>query len=39
MVVLTNSDNGNSLAMEIVRSIAHEYGWEGFSPDSAQGAF
>lgn len=38
-VVLTNSDNGNSLAMEIVRSIAHEYGWEGFSPDSVQGAF
>lgn len=38
-VVLTNSDNGNSLAMEIVRSIASEYGWEGFSSDSAQGAF
>lgn len=38
-VVLTNSDNGNSLALEIVRSVAHEYGWEGFSPDSVQGAF
>jgi hypothetical protein len=26
VVIMTNSDSGNPLAMEIVRSVAHEYG-------------
>jgi CubicO group peptidase (beta-lactamase class C family) len=31
-VVMTNSDNGNVLMMEIIRSIAHAYGWPDFRP-------
>jgi len=30
--VMTNSDNGGPLFNEIVRSIAYEYGWDGFLP-------
>lgn len=29
-VVMTNSDNGSIIAGEIVRAIAHEYGWPTF---------
>jgi hypothetical protein len=31
-VVMTNGDNGNVLMMEIIRSIAHAYGWQDFRP-------
>ncbi|WP_228486754.1 serine hydrolase domain-containing protein [Paludibaculum fermentans] len=31
-VVMTNSDNGSDLAMEILRSIAVEYGWVDYLP-------
>jgi CubicO group peptidase (beta-lactamase class C family) len=30
--VMTNSDNGGSLAQEILFAIAHEYGWSGYQP-------
>lgn len=30
--VMTNSDKGDRLAMEIIRSIAHEYAWPDFKP-------
>jgi len=29
---MTNSDNGGQLANEILRTIAHEYGWPDFQP-------
>ncbi|MGB8415464.1 serine hydrolase, partial [Paraburkholderia sp.] len=29
-VIMTNSDNGSPLAMDLVRSIAHVYGWPNF---------
>lgn len=32
IVVLTNADNGDALAMELVRSVAREYGWEDLAP-------
>lgn len=32
VAIVTNSDNGGGLAQEIVRSVAHEYGWEGIRP-------
>jgi CubicO group peptidase (beta-lactamase class C family) len=32
VVVMTNSDNGGQLAAEIVRTVAHEYGWPDFVP-------
>lgn len=31
-VVMTNSDNGGSLAQELLLAIAHEYGWYGYQP-------
>ena len=31
-VVMTNGDNGDVLMMEIIRSIAHAYGWPDFRP-------
>ena len=31
-VIMTNSDNGGQLATEILRTIAHEYGWSDFQP-------
>jgi CubicO group peptidase (beta-lactamase class C family) len=31
-VVMTNGDNGDSLIMEIIRGIAHTYGWADFHP-------
>lgn len=34
VVVMTNGDGGGQLAMEIVRSVAHEYGWPDFQPES-----
>jgi CubicO group peptidase (beta-lactamase class C family) len=34
VVVMTNSDSGGPLTMEIVRSVAHEYGWPDFEPES-----
>ncbi|HTB10008.1 MAG TPA: serine hydrolase [Bryobacteraceae bacterium] len=30
--IMTNSDNGGQLASEILRTIAHEYGWPDFQP-------
>jgi CubicO group peptidase (beta-lactamase class C family) len=30
--VMTNGDRGSELAMEIIRSIAREYGWNDFQP-------
>src|SRR5262249_55883960 len=30
--VMTNGDRGTQLAMEVIRSIAHEYGWPDFQP-------
>ena len=30
--IMTNSDNGGQLANEILRTIAHEYGWPDFQP-------
>ncbi|MEP7136926.1 MAG: serine hydrolase domain-containing protein [Chloroflexota bacterium] len=32
-VVMTNSDNGDMLIMEIIRGIAHIYGWADFHPE------
>ncbi len=32
IVVMTNSDNGSQLMMEIVRAVAHEYGWPDYKP-------
>jgi len=34
VVVMTNGDGGGQLDMEIVRSVAHEYGWPDFQPKS-----
>jgi CubicO group peptidase (beta-lactamase class C family) len=34
VVVMTNGDGGGQLAMEIVRSVAHEYDWPDFQPES-----
>jgi len=34
VVIMTNGDAGGQLAMEIVRSVAHEYGWPDFQPKS-----
>ncbi len=31
--VMVNSDNGISLANEIIAGIAHQYGWKGYLPD------
>ena len=31
-VIMTNSDSGGQLAAEILRTIAHEYGWPDFGP-------
>ncbi len=31
-VIMTNSDSGGQLATEILRTIAHEYGWPDFQP-------
>jgi CubicO group peptidase (beta-lactamase class C family) len=33
VVIMTNGDGGGQLAMEIVRSVAHEYGWPDFQPE------
>jgi hypothetical protein len=32
-VIMTNSDDGISVALELVASIAREYGWPDYSPD------
>ena len=32
VVVMTNSDNGSTLASEIVRAVAREYRWPGLGP-------
>jgi CubicO group peptidase (beta-lactamase class C family) len=32
-VIMTNSDMGNELAMEILRGIAKEYAWHDYHPD------
>ncbi len=32
VVVMTNSDNGGQLMSEIVRAVAHEYGWPDYKP-------
>lgn len=32
VVVMTNGDNGGRLIDEIVRAVAHEYGWPDFQP-------
>ena len=34
VVIMTNGDSGGQLAMEIVRSVAHEYDWPDFQPGS-----
>jgi CubicO group peptidase (beta-lactamase class C family) len=31
-VVMTNGDQGSALVMEIIRAVAHEYGWPAFHP-------
>lgn len=31
-VIMTNSDNGDALIREVLRTIAHEYGWPDFAP-------
>lgn len=31
-VVMTNGDQGSELAHDLIRSIAHEYGWPDFKP-------
>lgn len=33
VVVMTNSDNGDRLAGEIIGTIGREYGWEGVGPE------
>jgi CubicO group peptidase (beta-lactamase class C family) len=35
-VVMTNGDRGGPLAAEILRAIAHEYGWPAFQPKEKQ---
>lgn len=35
MAVMTNGDNGYTLCMEIVRSVAKVYGWADFKPEEA----
>jgi CubicO group peptidase (beta-lactamase class C family) len=32
LVVMTNGDSGGQLASEILRTVAHEYGWPDFQP-------
>jgi CubicO group peptidase (beta-lactamase class C family) len=32
VVIMTNGDNGGELASQILRSVAHEYGWPDFQP-------
>jgi CubicO group peptidase (beta-lactamase class C family) len=32
VVVMTNSDNGDPLIRQIVRTVAHEYGWPDYAP-------
>jgi CubicO group peptidase (beta-lactamase class C family) len=32
IVVMTNGDNGDAVAMEFVRAVAAEYGWEDLAP-------
>jgi CubicO group peptidase (beta-lactamase class C family) len=32
VIIMTNSDSGGQLAAEILRTIAHEYGWPDFAP-------
>ena len=32
VVIMTNSDSGGQLADELLRTIAHEYGWPDFAP-------
>jgi CubicO group peptidase (beta-lactamase class C family) len=32
VVIMTNGNNGGQLASEILRSVAHEYGWPDFQP-------
>jgi CubicO group peptidase (beta-lactamase class C family) len=32
-VIMTNSDNGNDLIMEVMRAIAIEYGWQDLQPE------
>jgi CubicO group peptidase (beta-lactamase class C family) len=34
LVVMANGDGGNDLINEIVRSVAHVYGWPDFSPET-----
>lgn len=33
VVLLTNADNGDELAMEYVRAVAREYGWTDLAPE------
>lgn len=35
IVVMANGDDGNALAMEYVRAVAHTYGWEDLAPPLA----
>jgi CubicO group peptidase (beta-lactamase class C family) len=32
VVIMTNGDNGGQLASEVLRTVAHEYGWPDFQP-------
>ena len=32
VVVMTNSDRGGAILMEIIRAVAREYGWPGIAP-------
>ena len=32
VVVMTNSDNGLALVSDLVRTVAHEYGWPDYQP-------
>ena len=34
LVVMTNGDNGGSLAQELIRAVAAEYGWPRFQADN-----
>jgi len=36
VAIMTNSDNGGALYMEILRSIAAEYHWENFLPEELE---
>lgn len=38
VVVMTNSDNGADLAMEIVRAVSEVYGWPDFKPGTRTAA-